>query len=241
MQCHLWHCEKAYQSYCSTSHSELAIHGEEGKNAIVIVDGMKDQEVYEISSKILWSKYGGERCGIPHVDPNHLCMNPLELGGFVFNRELEMEETQRSWVFFCEKNPEGFETTWRSSGVSREVSPGISCEKYVLQRAHVSPVGRFLLSKITGGRFSLALYWMEFLAAERKVESEEEGKVTVVTTEAETSSKRKLNVGETSQLPKKQKQKGTTEDIHVENDYPEASSNTMNDVSQAGPLQATYD
>ncbi|KAF3570520.1 hypothetical protein F2Q69_00062218 [Brassica cretica] len=116
-------------------------------------------------------------------------------------RELELDETRRSWGFFCENNPEDFGTIWKLSGGSKEISAGIYCQKYILKPDYVSPGGRFLLSKVTG-RFSLALYWMTFVAAEPKVESEEDGKVTVVTSEGETS-KRKQFECDPSQLPNK--------------------------------------
>ncbi|KAG5386423.1 hypothetical protein IGI04_037893, partial [Brassica rapa subsp. trilocularis] len=203
IQCHLWHCQRAYQPYCSSSHSELALLGEEGRNAIVIADGMKDQEINEISGKIVRSTVKGKRCGIPHVFPSDLCSNPWELEGFVFNRELELDETRRSWVFFCENNPEDFGTVWKLVGGSKEISPGIYCQKYILTPDYASPGGRFLLSKVTGWRFSLALYWMTFLAAEPKVESEEDGKVTVVPSEGETSKRKLIDCDPSSQLPNK--------------------------------------
>ncbi|WZZ82299.1 hypothetical protein YC2023_102871 [Brassica napus] len=68
--------------YCSSSHSELALLG---RNAIVIADGMKDQdqEINEISGKIVRSTVQGKRCGIPPNESLGACGLCLQQGARV--------------------------------------------------------------------------------------------------------------------------------------------------------------
>ncbi|KAJ4867093.1 Uncharacterized protein Rs2_51367 [Raphanus sativus] len=164
IQCYLWRCEIPVHDYCSDSHRELAVNGEGIGNAITFIDGKKDPEIFEMSRKILLSKRRRKHCGVPHVAASDICSNPWEQGR-VFWRELEPDETKRSWLFISEKDPEGFGIMWLPVHRPIDLPGGCVCQKYWLQPDYIQASGSFRLLRITDcfERFNKAVYWLNFM------------------------------------------------------------------------------